>query len=337
MRGWGLHCVTCHAPLGIAATMNNAAAPTDAGNKNAACPAVASCGRCGANYPCEGGIWSMLRARDRPGIERFLVDYTHIRRAEGRGSEDPAYYRALPATPLQDPLARQWAMRARSWSHARQQLFGRRRADSRADSGANTRAANAPTPRLRIVDVGAGVGWLSHHLALDGHAAIAVDLSLDRLDGLGAARHYQSGFAVVQAHFDHLPLAAAQADMVLFNASFHYSVDYRVTVAEALRVLAPGGRLVVLDSPMYSHDRSGRQMVLERHADFERRFGRRSDSVPSKQYLTAAVLDELADRFGLRWQRSRAFYGWRWAARPFVAKLHRRREPSRFELLVGAT
>ncbi len=333
MSRWALHCVTCHDPLGIAASTNDTVATSGdstggdgtgggatAGDRS---PAVLNCGRCRATYPRVGGVWSMLRAEDRPAVERFLVDYTHIRQAEGRGSEDPGYYRALPATSAQDPLAWQWSIRARSWSHAHKHLFTRHRGHT--------------VPSLRIVDVGAGVGWLSNRLALDGHSALAVDLSPDRLDGLAAAHHFRSRFAVVQAHFDHLPLATAQADMVLFNASFHYSVDYSVTVAEALRVLAPGGRLVVLDSPIYRHDHSGHQMVLERHADFERRFGRRSDSMPSKQYLTVAVLDELADRFGLRWHRSRAFYGWRWAARPVLARLRHRREPSRFELLVGAT
>ncbi|MFN0026670.1 MAG: class I SAM-dependent methyltransferase [Acidimicrobiales bacterium] len=333
MNEWALHCVTCRAALGIAATLNSATITGTASNhvtsnrvtsNRAGGPADATCEQCGAGYPGNGGIWSMLRAEDRPRVDRFLVDYTHIRQAEGRGSQDPEYYRALPATAPDDPLAWQWAIRARSWAHAHQRLFGRHY------------RGRAPGP-LRVVDVGAGVGWLSNQLAAAGHAAIAVDLSLDGLDGLSAAGHYRSHFAVVQAHFDHLPLASGQADMVLFNASFHYSVDYAVTVAEALRVLAPGGRLVVLDSPIYRHDHSGRQMVLERHADFEARFGTRSDSVPSKQYLTPSVLDELAERFGLQWQRSRAYYGWRWAARPLVARVRRRREPSRFELLVAAT
>ncbi len=86
---------------------------------------------------------------------------------------------------------------------------------------------------------------------------------------------------------------------------------------------------------LYRRDASGRQMLVERHADFERRFGRRSDSVASRQYLTPAELDRLGRELGLRWQRSRPFYGWRWAARPWVARLRRRRPPSRFELLVG--
>ncbi|MCC6434683.1 MAG: class I SAM-dependent methyltransferase [Acidimicrobiales bacterium] len=288
-------------------------------------PAVAEsvqCRGCAVRYHwvCFGashGAWQLLRPADRATAERFLADYTHIRRAEGRGSADPAYYRNLPTVPADDPLRWQWSRRERSWRHAR------------------ARVLSPQGEGRRIVDVGAGVGWLANRLASDGHDVVAVDVSLDPLDGLGAARHYHGVFPCVQAHFDHLPFASGTADIVLFDASLHYSVDYAVTLAEARRVLRSGGCIVVLDSPIYHHDRSGHQMVAERHADFERRFGRRSDTVASRQFLTPHELARLGDLLGLRWERSRPFYGWRWAARPWVARLRRRREPSRFELLVG--
>ncbi|MEZ5236515.1 MAG: class I SAM-dependent methyltransferase [Acidimicrobiales bacterium] len=328
--GWPLCCPACRAPLGIHTAGPDPTAPdcagTDPAGAEVACPQGCASYRW---HPFAGdapttaapgepaGAWGLLRPADRAAIERFLADYTHIRRAEGRGSDDPDHYRNLPAVPATDPLQWQWAMRARSWQHAEPRVLP-------AAGGAR-----------RVVDVGAGVGWLANRMAQRGHDVVAVDVSLDPLDGLGAARHYDSGFRCVQAHFDHLPFADACTDVVLYDASLHYSVDYAVTLAEARRLLRPGGAVVVLDSPIYRHDRAGRQMVAERHADFERRFGRRSDSVASRQYLTPAELDRLGRELGLRWQRSRPFYGWRWAARPWVARLRRRRPPSRFELLVG--
>jgi SAM-dependent methyltransferase len=123
--------------------------------------------------------------------------------------------------------------------------------------------------------------------------------------------------------------------MVVFNASLHYSTDYVRTIGEALRVLRPGGRIVIMDSPIYRHDTSGRQMVAERHADFEQRFGTRSDSVASVEYFTDAMLDEIGRLLDVRWVRHRTWYGWQWAMRPWKARLRRRREPSRFVVLVG--
>ena len=310
MRGWELACPRCATAL-----FDQAAAPQD--TKDSTSEGSARCPGCGAEYVRRAGIWQFLRPEDQERIDRFLADYTHIRRAEGRGSIDPGYYRALPEVAATDPLAWQWGIRQRSWCHAWKLLFA---------------ASAAPQ---RIIDLGAGVGWLSNRLTLEGHDVLAVDVSLDDLDGLGAARHFECSFARVQAHFDHLPLLDAQADVVLFNASLHYSADYVVTLGEALRVLRPEGSIVVLDSPLYRRDSSGRQMVEERHADFAQRFGRRSDSVPSRAYLTSAVLAELAECYGLQWERSRPFYGLRWAARPWVARLRREREPSRFEVIVG--
>ncbi|HTQ79667.1 MAG TPA: class I SAM-dependent methyltransferase, partial [Thermoanaerobaculia bacterium] len=139
----------------------------------------------------------------------------------------------------------------------------------------------------------------------------------------------------VQAEFDRLPLADGAADLVIFNASLHYSTDYLVTLKEALRVLRPGGSLAILESPIYRREESGERMVAERHADFARRFGTRSDSVPSREYLTWKGIEDLGRRLDLRFQPITPWYGWRWALRPWVARFKRRREPSRFAILLA--
>ncbi len=186
-----------------------------------------------------------------------------------------------------------------------------------------------------IVDLGAGVGWLSRRLTELGHHPCSIDISVDDADGLGAARHYEPAWPLIQAEFDHLPFSDATADVVLYNASLHYSTDYRVTLREALRVLRPGGAVVVLDSPIYHRDESGRRMAAERHADFEKRFGTASNAMPSVEYLTWGMLDGLANDLDLKWETYRTWYGWKWAMRPVVARLKRKREPSRFAVLVG--
>ncbi|MFN0091198.1 MAG: LCP family protein [Acidimicrobiales bacterium] len=299
--GWEAACPQCLHPLG----------PFEAS------AAALRCESCELSFAHRDGVWRFLTPDRTAPLERFLADYHTVRRAEGRGSEDPAYYRRLPEPAPDDPLAWQWALRARTWSHVRRRILPEL------------------APGSRVVDLGAGVGWLSHRLGELGFAPLAVDLSDDPLDGLGAIARYSGGWPVVQAEFDLLPLPDACADLVIFNASLHYSTDYRVTLAEALRVLRPNGRLLVLDSPLYRRSASGRQMVAERHAEFEARFGVRSDSAPAVEYLTEGMLVRLADELGLVWRRSRPWYGWRWALRPLRAKLRRRREPSRFVVLLA--
>lgn len=278
---------------------------------------VLTCGTCGESYECVDGVWRFLPAARAAHFERFLADYTAVRMAEGRGSADPQYYRRLPEPTAGDPLAWQWAMRARTWSFMAR------------------RCVPSWPPDAVVVDLGAGMGWLSNRVAELGCRAVAVDLSVDDRDGLVATRHLGGSWPRLQAEFDRLPLADATADVVVFNASFHYAVDPVVTMHEALRVLRPGGQVVIADSPLYRRDRDGRAMVAERHADFERRFGTRSDSVPSIEYLTRALLQSLAAACGVRWRVRRPWYGWHWALRPWKARLHRRRAPSRFRLLIA--
>ena len=123
---------------------------------------------------------------------------------------------------------------------------------------ARPRLAAGATP-LHVLDLGAGSGWLSHRLTALGHRVVAVDAIDDEVDGLGACRHYAGDFAAVQADFDALPFAPAQFDLVVFNGSLHYAADTGATLERAHRVLAPGGALVVMDSPMFRADGDGRR------------------------------------------------------------------------------
>lgn len=298
---WLLICPACRAPLGELAALG----------EGVSCPA------CQARYTCADGIWRLLAPERLAHFAPFLRDYTTIRSAEGYGYDELERYRRLPEVAPDDPLAWQWRMRARSLAVLERQVL------ARLGGG------------LRVLDLGAGVSWLCNRLAERGHWPCAIDLNDDPRDGLGAWRFYSASWPRMQAEFDRLPLADAQADLVVYNAALPYSADYRATLAEGLRVLRPGGRLVVMDSPIYRRDASGRQMVAERQAAFERQYGTRSDALPSVGYLTWAMLRELGAAHGLRWRAYTPWYGWRWALRPWRARLLRQREPSRFALLVA--
>jgi len=312
-------------------------------------------------FRCLDGIWRCLPPERAAFFAPFLRDYTAIRGAEGYGHDDLARLQRLPDTDPADPLAWQWRMRAISFANLRREVLEpnrhrhndrRRLPDQRRTTQDETslgggwpfvlrpssfvlRPSSDQNGGLRVIDLGAGVGWLSNRLAGLGHYPCAIDLNLDPRDGLGAARRYGGDWPCVQAEFDRLPLAGGQADLVIYNASLHYSTGYRATLAEALRVLRPNGRIVVLDSPIYRHEASGRQMIAERQAAFARDHGTRSDALPNVGYLTWAMLRDLGRELGLRWQIVRPWYGWRWALRPWRARLARKREPSTFALLVA--
>jgi SAM-dependent methyltransferase len=279
---------------------------------------TAECRTCLHTFAKQNGVWRMLRPERIAPIENFLADYTKIRLAEGRGSADAAFYRNLPECPDDHPMASQWEIRRRTFSCFRDRVL--------PSMGAHR----------RILDLGAGTGWLSNRLAQLGHEPCAVDLSCNEQDGLEAARHFDSGWPCVQAEFDHLPFPNASVDTVVFNASLHYSTDYVRTLREVLRVLAPGGSVVVLETPVYKVESSGRRMLEERRELFLKRYGTRSDSMPSLGYLTWPRVAGLGRKLSLKWQVTRPWYGFRWALRPWIARVKLKREPSQFPVLIAA-
>jgi SAM-dependent methyltransferase len=189
---------------------------------------------------------------------------------------------------------------------------------------------------LRILDLGAGNGWMSYRLARQGHAPVAVDLLTNDQDGLGAARHYKlrlgTLFPLVQAEVDNLPFADSQFDLAIFNSSFHYSENYEKTFAEALRCVRARGTVLIADTPWYSDEWSGLRMLDERRALFIKRYGFPSDELKSMEYLTDQRLVAIERRFNIQWQTHRPFYGTRWHMRPLLARLRGTRKPSHFRI-----
>jgi len=253
--------------------------------------------------------------------QRFLEEYRQIRYAEGRGSDDAAYYRALPYLDLTGRNSAMWEMRATTWRYFLRVVLP-----------PIERAAARP---LDILDLGAGNAWMSYRLAQRNHRPVAVDIFSDVRDGLRAARHYPTPILPVEAEFDHLPFLSSSFDLVIYNASIHYSTNYETTLAEARRCLRPAGLVAILDSPVYRRREHGERMAAERHAEFQHRYGFRSDAIPSIEFLDEPGLRQLARRLGVRWTFYRPWYGWPWHLRPLKAMLARRRPPSRFWIVTG--
>jgi SAM-dependent methyltransferase len=120
----------------------------------------------------------------------------------------------------------------------------------------------------RCVDVGAGDGALVELLAPRATTLVCVDPT-PAMVGAGKARVAALGLNNTtwhQAPGEALPLADASADSVLFLQSLQYIPKPAAALAEARRVLAPGGRLLVVT--LVQHDHAEADRYGHRHRGF---------------------------------------------------------------------
>ena len=106
-----------------------------------------------------------------------------------------------------------------------------------------------PGARLgRVLDIGTGTGRMLELLAPRVSSGLGVDASRAML-ALARARLAKPSLAhcaVRQADMYRLPLAGGY-DVAVLQMVLHYAEDPAAALAEAARVLAPGGRLIVVD------------------------------------------------------------------------------------------
>jgi SAM-dependent methyltransferase len=242
-------------------------------------------------------------------VDRFRTEYAAHRASEGRAHAGDEL-RSLPYL-ASGPLARQWAVRARSFEVLMEEVV-------------RPLAAQANGP-LRVLDLGAGNGWLSYRLAREGHHCTAIDIRDDHVDGLGAAEELRrvAHFDRLVASFETLPLPPHSADLAVFNASLHYAIDLGKTLAEAMRCLRPVGCVAIVDSPFYREAGDGEAMVREK---------RRTPGLVALDGVEFLTVDRLARASGLVWRRHRVRYPVWYELRPLVAALRGARKPSRFDV-----
>jgi ubiquinone/menaquinone biosynthesis C-methylase UbiE/DNA-binding HxlR family transcriptional regulator len=108
-------------------------------------------------------------------------------------------------------------------------------------------------PSWTVADLGAGTGQLSEAIAPFVKRVVAVDSSPQMLETL---RRRLEGVSKVEARagdLEALPIEDASIDLGFMLLVLHYIVEPADALAEAHRVLRPGGRLILVD--MREHER----------------------------------------------------------------------------------
>ncbi len=138
-----------------------------------------------------------------------------------------------------------FASEAGRWDETRARLFG-----SAAGMTAMLGLVHADWV---VADLGVGTGSLAEALAPFAARVIGVDRSAEML---AAAEHRLNRYHNVELRrgdLEELPVADGEVDLAVLGLVLHYVVDPPAVLAEANRVLRPGGRLLLVD--MRRHDR----------------------------------------------------------------------------------
>jgi ubiquinone/menaquinone biosynthesis C-methylase UbiE/DNA-binding transcriptional ArsR family regulator len=126
----------------------------------------------------------------------------------------------------------------------------------------------------RLVDLGAGTGRMLTLLAPHADQALGLDLSQQMLN-IARRNAVEAGLAHVELRHGDIfdtRLPDASADLVVVHQVLHYLGDPAAAVKEAARIVAPDGRLIIVDFAPHRHE-----FLREQHQ--HRRLGFSDDEI----------------------------------------------------------
>lgn len=104
-------------------------------------------------------------------------------------------------------------------------------------------------PPMVIADLGAGEGTFSQLLARRASKVIAIDNSARMVEvGESLAReHSLTNLEFRRGDMEQVPIRDAEVDLAFFSQSLHHAIHPERAIAEANRILKPGGQIAILD------------------------------------------------------------------------------------------
>ena len=140
---------------------------------------------------------------------------------------------------------------AGQWDRMRQELFGRR---------ADIALLGLLDDAWILADLGCGTGAVTQSIAPFVQRVIAVDESGAMLAAARKRLHDIQNVDIRNGRLESLPVADCEVDVALLFLVLHYVADPQAVIDEAVRILKPHGRLLVLD--MMPHDREDLRQTM---------------------------------------------------------------------------
>lgn len=195
------------------------------------------------------GNWAYYRLSEGLGsgeLGRLIVDLM--------AADDPVHAQDLRRL---EAIKDAWAVKAAAYFQKHATDWSRIQAlhvdDAEVDAALVTVLSKEPVGDL--LDIGTGTGHVLELLGREAESGIGIDRSIDMLK-VARANIWRGGLRNCQvrlADMIRLPYPAASFDTVTLRMALHFAEQPAAAVAEAARVLKPGGRLAVID--FAPHDR----------------------------------------------------------------------------------
>ncbi len=181
-------------------------------------------------------IWELTREQlaGRPGLAQ---DAKRLARVLGRRSETSKQF---------------FASSAGQWDRVRQELFG-------DDFSLRALAGLLPSDWV-VGDLGCGTGVTTAAIAPFVRQVIGIDGSDEMLDAARARLADALNVDLRQGALEALPIDAGALDAATLVLVLHHLPSPAVALAEAARVLKPGGRLLIVDMAPHDHEEYRREM-----------------------------------------------------------------------------
>jgi 2-polyprenyl-3-methyl-5-hydroxy-6-metoxy-1,4-benzoquinol methylase len=210
------------------------------------------------------GVFVLVKPDFRRRLQQFNAHLEQYRTAEDKRLLDRDAYEQLPNAPAVKGNF-EWRLRCYDLAVIQRLLRGR--------------------AHLRVLDVGAWNGWLSHQLAAAGHEVTAVDYFTDCFDGLGAHAFYSTTWQAVQMDLTDLSPLDQAFDVVVLNRCLQFFSDPVQYMAQAAAKVAPGGMLIATGLAFYKDPAAKARQVRTLQESYRRQYGSDLFLNPTKGYL----------------------------------------------------
>jgi len=192
------------------------------------------------------GSWVFLSLGPRERIEPLFALIERWDELDGGAGWTEADAERLAAVRAERAAAAQhyFAAHADEWDHLRSLHV----AEAEVEAGIARALAGDGRSIGRLVDVGTGTGRMIELFGRVADHALGIDRSPEMLR-LARVKLAEAGLEAElrQGDMYALPLAAGTADTVILHQVLHFAQNPAAAVAEAARLLAPSGRLLIAD------------------------------------------------------------------------------------------